>query len=138
MNVFSVLKKLLCRHADEKEDKFTSPAEGDRLKKERDAVKNYKVPNSDLEVKIVGYPTLTGQFLASYLMCIFIFLHKSLIIDGKIKKEWTKCPHGFWACWVCHAYGIMLGQDLRGTSKFEPKDVEFLKFGFANLHLLKN
>ena len=62
----------------------------------------------------------------------------SLFPDGKIKKEWTNCPHGFWACWVCHAYGIMLGQDLRGTSKFEPKDIEFLKFGFANLHLLKN
>ena len=40
--------------------------EGDRLKKERDSVKNYKVPNSDLEVKVVGYPTLTGQFLAQY------------------------------------------------------------------------
>ena len=72
---------------------------------------NLKVPDTDIEVKPDGYPTLTGQFLATYSMLISVFFTQIFIsdlIDGKTKKNWAKCPHGSGACWFCFAYGKQL------------------------------
>ena len=114
------------------------------MRKEVGSLKNFQVPGTTLEIEPLAFPTL-GQFLALYFICILYVFYKYLCIfkcvftvDGKVKKTWSGCPHGFWACWICWASRTKLGQDLRGMPDFEPKDLWFAKMGFANVHLVKN
>ena len=101
----------------QKENKITSPLEGTRSRNEADNITPFKVPDSNLEVKSTGFPSL---------------------VDGKTKIHWAGCPHGGWSCWICFAYGAMFGKDLRGTEKFRPKDDWYLKFGFSQCHTRNN
>ena len=39
----------------------TSPVEGKRVRKEAESLKNHRVAGTDLEIKLVAFPTLTGQ-----------------------------------------------------------------------------
>ena len=74
--------------------------------------------------KVDIWQTSLPSYLTGYIICVY----------PQTKQYWSKCPHGGWSCWICFAYGRMLGQDLRGTPQFEPKDLHFLKFGFGNCH----
>ena len=80
-------------------------------------MKPSSVPGSDMKVKWSAFPTLC---------------------DRKTHYHWSKCTHGGWSCPMCFAYGKMLGQDLRGTPAFEPKDEWYLTFGFSQCHFRKN
>ena len=46
----------------------SSPVEGKRSREEAEKLKNHRVRGTDLEIKLVAFPTLTGQLLASYLI----------------------------------------------------------------------
>ena len=42
--------------------RYTSPREGKRQKAQVDSLKPYKPSGTDLEIEMVGYPTLTGAY----------------------------------------------------------------------------
>ena len=82
---------------------------------------NLKVPDTDIEVKPDGYPSL---------------------LDGKTKKNWAKGTHGHWSCWFCNAYSKQLGERkyLDGKKrkilnpKFKVKDKKLFRMGFGQCH----
>ena len=42
--------------------RYTSPREGKRQRAQVESLKKWKVPGTDLEIEMVGYPTLTGTY----------------------------------------------------------------------------
>ena len=51
------------------------------MRKEAESLKNHKVKGTDLEIKLVAFPTLTGQLLASYFI---IHYHSGLEYSADI------------------------------------------------------